>query len=182
MFAVDVVEGLAFLGQRVTSKKHKDYHVFFKEKIQVSWIFTCSLLEVGKNLQVTTSLNCPLIFSSEFFGFPLRSKKKNLVGASIPRGENPRFSPPEMREATLRCTFCNSQFQARRRRFTSRGVMENQKKTCEEIFCLVLNLFLGGLIVLFSCWCWGFFYNPRPSWEKYMDDPDGNLYEHVWSN
>lgn len=34
MFAVDVVEGLAFFGQRVTSKKHKDYPVFSRKKIR----------------------------------------------------------------------------------------------------------------------------------------------------
>lgn len=152
MFAVDVVEGLAFFGQRVASKKHKDYHVFFKEKNPVSWIFTCSLLEleVGRNPQ-GTSLKCPLHSPVSFSAFPYVPKKKIWL-AQLPRGENPRFSPPEMREATLRCTFCNSQFQARRRPFTSRGLlMENKKYNPKRLFvwcCCFLGVEFVFLLML----------------------------------
>lgn len=180
MFAVDVVEGLALFGQRVASKKHKDYHVFFKEKIQVSWIFTCSLLEVGENLQVTTSLNCPLIFSIEFFGFPLRSQKKNLVGTTT-AGENRGFRLLRCGRPPFDVLFATPNFRRAWFRFHKQGGYGEPKKNIRRDFLFGAGAFFGGLLFVFLL-ILRIFLNPRPSWEKYMDDPDGNLCEHVWSN
>lgn len=84
-------------------------------------------------------------FSSEFFGFPLRSQKKNLVGATTAGGKPEVFASwdagghPSMYFLQLPISGATSTFH-------KQGVINGEQKIqSEEIVCLVL-LFFGGWI------------------------------------